>query len=90
MGSVDISINKAFTARAFDVATRELAGSSQSGERFCGINASNGGRVMIFAGSLPLAADGKVVDLVGVSGCDGSRTSRRPKPRPPRSEGRGS
>src|SRR5215212_1900450 len=54
MGSIDISINKAWTARAFDIQTKELAELSQSGDQFFGIHASNHGRVMIFAGGVPL------------------------------------
>ena len=34
IGSVDISINKAFTARAFDLPTAELAKNSQPGQPF--------------------------------------------------------
>jgi uncharacterized protein GlcG (DUF336 family) len=34
IGSIDISINKAFTARAFDVETAELAENSQPGQQF--------------------------------------------------------
>lgn len=73
IGSVDISINKAWTARAFDIATRDLAGNSQSGDQFFGIHASNHGRVMIFAGGIPLVRDGKVVGGIGVSGGDGEQ-----------------
>jgi len=54
LGSIDISINKAFTSRAFDISTKDLAKYSQSGDQFFGIHASNGGRVMIFAGGVPL------------------------------------
>ena len=54
IGSVDISINKAFTARAFDISTEELAADAGPGGQFYGIHASNGGRVMIFAGGIPL------------------------------------
>jgi uncharacterized protein GlcG (DUF336 family) len=54
MGSIDISIKKAFTARAFDISTQELAKFSQSGGQFFGIHASNQGRIMIFAGGVPL------------------------------------
>jgi uncharacterized protein GlcG (DUF336 family) len=68
IGSVDISINMAWTARAFDVSTQELAELSQSGDQFFGIHASNQGRVMIFAGGIPLKRDGEVVGAVGVSG----------------------
>jgi len=67
-GSVDISINKAWTARAFDIATKELAELSQSGDQFFGIHASNRGRVMIFAGGIPLKRGGEVVGAIGVSG----------------------
>ena len=68
IGSVDISINKAWTARAFDISTKDLAEFSQSGKEFFGIHASNNGRVMIFAGGVPLRRDGKVVGAIGVSG----------------------
>jgi uncharacterized protein GlcG (DUF336 family) len=68
LGSIDISINKAFTARAFDLSTKELASNSQSGDQFFGIHVSNGGRIMIFAGGIPLKLDGKVVGAIGVSG----------------------
>ena len=34
LGSIDISINKAFTSRAFDIATKDLAEHSQSGDSF--------------------------------------------------------
>jgi uncharacterized protein GlcG (DUF336 family) len=68
IGSVDIAINKAWTARAFDLPTSDLAKESQSGEQFFGIHASNGGRVMIFAGGIPLKQNGTVVGAIGVSG----------------------
>ena len=68
MGSVDISIKKAWTARAFDISTKELAELSQSGDQFFGINASNDGKVMIFAGGIPLKRGNEVVGGIGVSG----------------------
>jgi uncharacterized protein GlcG (DUF336 family) len=71
LGSIDISINKAFTARAFDISTKDLADNSQSGQQFFGIHASNGGKIMIFAGGIPLKQDGKVVGAIGVSGGSG-------------------
>lgn len=73
IGSVDISIKKAWTARAFDLATKDLAENSQSGDQFFGIHASNDGRVMIFAGGIPLKRDGNVVGAVGVSGGSGEQ-----------------
>jgi uncharacterized protein GlcG (DUF336 family) len=73
IGSIDISIKKAFTARAFDISTQDLAKNSQSGGQFFGIHASNEGRVMIFAGGIPLKRGGKVVGAVGVSGGSGEQ-----------------
>jgi uncharacterized protein GlcG (DUF336 family) len=73
LGSVDISIKKAWTSRAFDIATRDLAEHSQSGGQFFGIHASNGGKVMIFAGGIPLKRGGKVVGAIGVSGGSGEQ-----------------
>jgi uncharacterized protein GlcG (DUF336 family) len=68
IGSVDIAINKAWTARAFDISTKELAELSQSGDQFFGIHASNRGRVMIFAGGIPLRSGNVVIGAIGVSG----------------------
>src|SRR6266404_5907833 len=60
LGSIDIAINKAFTARAFDISTLELGRNSQPGQQFFGINASNHGRVMIFAGGIPIRVNGQI------------------------------
>jgi len=68
LGSIDIAINKAFTSRAFDIETKALGEHSQSGGQFFGIHASNHGRIMVFAGGVPLKRDGQVVGAVGVSG----------------------
>jgi len=68
LGSIDIAINKAFTARAFDIETGALGEHSQSGGQFFGIHASNHGRIMVFAGGVPLKRNGQVVGAVGVSG----------------------
>jgi len=73
LGSIDIAINKAFTARAFDITTRDLGSNSQPGNQFYGIHASNHGRVMIFAGGVPLKSNGHVVGAVGVSGGSGEQ-----------------
>ncbi len=73
IGSINISINKAFTARAFDISTKELAKFSQPGGEFFGIHESNHGRIMVFAGGIPLKRDGKVLGGVGVSGGMGAQ-----------------
>ena len=73
IGSIDISMKKAYTSRAFDITTRDLAAESSSGGQFFGIHASNDGKIMIFAGGVPLRCDGKVVGAVGVSGGTGDQ-----------------
>lgn len=73
LGSIDISIKKAYTSRAFDIATKDLASHSQSGGQFFGIHASNDGKVMIFAGGIPLKKDGKIIGAIGVSGGSGEQ-----------------
>jgi len=73
IGSIDISINKALTSRAFDISTKDLAQYSQSGGQLFGIHVSNQGRVMVFAGGIPLKRGGKVVGGVGVSGGSGEQ-----------------
>jgi len=73
LGSIDISIKKAYTSRAFNIATKDLATHSQSGNQFFGIHASNDGKIMIFAGGIPLKIDGKVVGAIGVSGGSGDQ-----------------
>ena len=73
IGSVDISVKKAWTSRAFDIATKDLADHSQSGGQFFGIHASNNGRVMIFAGGIPLKRGDEVMGAIGVSGGSGQQ-----------------
>src|ERR1700737_536212 len=73
IGSIDISMKKAYTSRAFDIETKELAKHSQSGGEFFGIHVSNNGKIMIFAGGIPLKLDGEVVGAIGVSGGSGDQ-----------------
>ncbi len=73
LGSIDIAQNKAWTSRAFDITTKDLGANSQSGDQFFGIHASNSGKVMIFAGGIPLKQDGEVVGAIGVSGGSGEQ-----------------
>jgi uncharacterized protein GlcG (DUF336 family) len=68
IGSIDIAQKKAFTSRAFDIETKALGENSQSGDQFFGIHVSNNGKVMIFAGGIPLKRGNEVVGAVGVSG----------------------
>ncbi len=73
LGSIDISMKKAWTSRAFDIATGDLAKHSQSGNQFFGIHASNNGKVMIFAGGVPIKHGNTVIGAIGVSGGSGEQ-----------------
>jgi uncharacterized protein GlcG (DUF336 family) len=68
LGSIDISQNKAYTARAFDMPTKELAPLAQPGQPLYGIEASNQGRLIVFAGGIPLVSGSRVMGAIGVSG----------------------
>jgi uncharacterized protein GlcG (DUF336 family) len=68
LGSIDIAQGKAYTARAFNMSTKELGPLCQPGEPLFGIHASNDGRLIIFAGGIPLERGGAVVGAIGVSG----------------------
>jgi uncharacterized protein GlcG (DUF336 family) len=68
LGSVDIAINKAWTARAFDMPTDDLSHFAQSGQQGFGINTTNDSRVVIFGGGIPVKRDGVVIGAVGASG----------------------
>jgi uncharacterized protein GlcG (DUF336 family) len=68
LGSVDIAIDKAFTSVSFLMPTQDLAEMTQPGQPLYGLEATNNGRVVIFAGGIPLMRDGEVAGAVGVSG----------------------
>ena len=68
LGSVDIAINKAWTARAFDMPTDDLSHFAQSGQQGFGLNTTNDSRVVIFGGGIPIKRAGAVI-----GGCRGER-----------------
>jgi uncharacterized protein GlcG (DUF336 family) len=68
LGSIDIALRKARTARYFDMPTGDLGGMSQPGGPLYGIEVSNGG-LITFPGGIPLRdTSGEVVGAIGVSG----------------------
>ena len=73
IGSIKISISKAWTSRAFDIATHDLAANAQPTQQFFGIHTTNDGNVAVFAGGVPLLRDGNVVGAIGVSGGSGDQ-----------------
>ncbi|WNV76172.1 heme-binding protein [Geodermatophilus sp. DSM 44513] len=64
----DISQKKALTAVYFQMDTRDLAPLVQPGQPLYGIEATSGGRLVVFGGGVLLrGADGRVAGGVGVS-----------------------
>lgn len=68
LGSVDISIKKARTARFFDFNTGEIGKLSQPGGPLFGIEHSNGGLITFPGGVVLKSGSGEVVGAIGVSG----------------------
>jgi uncharacterized protein GlcG (DUF336 family) len=68
LGSLDISIKKAKTARFFDMNTGVIGELSQPGEALYNIEHSNNG-LITFPGGIPMKnSAGEVVGAIGVSG----------------------
>ena len=68
VASIDIAIDKAFTSAGRGLTTRKIGEMAQPGQPLFGINTTNGGRIVIFAGGIPLTRDGEVIGAIGVSG----------------------
>ena len=66
--SIDIALNKAYTAVAVKMPTHELASLAQPGQPLFGIHNADGGRIVIFGGGYPLKHQGRLVGGIGVSG----------------------
>jgi uncharacterized protein GlcG (DUF336 family) len=67
IGSIDLAIDKAVTARIFDKATSDIAALAQSGKPLFGIQESNAGKVVIFGGGIPVFSNGTIIGAVGAS-----------------------
>ncbi len=67
IGSIDLAINKAYTARIFDNPTSALATMAQPSAPLYGIQHSNRGSVVIFGGGIPVWRDDVIIGAVGTS-----------------------
>ncbi len=68
LGSIDISIKKAKSARALNMSTSELGAAAQPGQPLYGIEVTNEGMIIFGGGELLKNKDGLIVGAVGVSG----------------------
>ena len=67
LGSIDIAIKKARTARFFNMNTGDIGELSQPGAPLFNIEVSNGG-LITFPGGVPLRDGNDIVGAIGVSG----------------------
>ncbi|NRA68931.1 MAG: heme-binding protein [Pseudobacteriovorax sp.] len=67
LGSIDIAVKKAKTARFFDMDSAEIGKLSQPGGPLYQIEHSNSG-LITFPGGVPIRVENKVIGAIGVSG----------------------
>ena len=69
IASADIAINKAFTVVSLKMPTKNLASLAAPGGSLYGIQFTNGGKIVIFGGGVPLySKDGQIIGGIGISG----------------------
>ncbi len=73
---ITLARDKAFTALVNRMPTRDLAPIVQPGTEFYGYDSIAAGRMIVFAGGMPLECDGVLVGAVGVSGGDAIQDQR--------------
>src|SRR5215217_7045976 len=66
-GNITISINKAYTAIAFQQQTAHLQEDTRPGGPIFGLSDAHGGRLVVFPGGIPLVREGEIVGAIGVS-----------------------
>ena len=67
VGSITVSINKAYTAIAFQTETANLQAATRPEGSIFGLSDAHGGRLVVFPGGIPLVRDGEIVGAIGVS-----------------------
>lgn len=68
LASYDVAVNKTYTCVALKMSTKELKPLAQPGASLYGIQFTNGGKIVIFGGGVPLKNGDKIVGALGVSG----------------------
>jgi uncharacterized protein GlcG (DUF336 family) len=74
--SIALAQDKAFSALVNRVPTGELGPLVQPGAEFYGYDSLAAGRMVVFAGGMPLLVDGVLVGAVGVSGGSSAEDQR--------------
>ncbi len=73
LGAMTLAVDKAYTAVLWEVPTGDFMASTQPGGVDWGFNTTTGGRVVVYAGGLPIVAGGDLVGGLGVSGGTGEQ-----------------
>ncbi len=73
---IGLARDKAYTALLNRMPTADLAPLVQPGAEFYGYDSLAGGRMIVFAGGMPLERDGVLVGAVGVSGGSAAEDQR--------------
>ncbi len=68
LGSIDISMKKAKTARYFNMSSRDLGAASQVGKSLYSIEVSNDGLMLFAGGVLLIDKNNVIIGAIGVSG----------------------
>lgn len=68
MASIDVSINKAYTANAFKMSTKKLAELIKPNMELYSVENTQNGRVVALSGGYPYVVNGNIIGGIGVSG----------------------
>ncbi len=68
LASIEIAINKAWSAVAFQAPTATLGPLATGDGPFPGLADTNSGRVVLFGGGVPVHVDGELAGAIGISG----------------------
>lgn len=68
LASLDIALNKAYTALSLRLPTGDLANLARPGQPLYGIDSTNHGRIVVFGGGLPLFSGHNIIGGIGISG----------------------
>jgi uncharacterized protein GlcG (DUF336 family) len=66
IGSITVSINKAYTSIAFQCETGDLQGSTRQDGPIYGLSDAHGGRLAVFPGGIPLVKNGSIMGAIGI------------------------
>lgn len=73
LGAIRLAADKAYTCALWQMSSGDLHESSQPGGPDWGVTSTEGGRVVVYAGGLPIFSDGVLAGAIGVSGGTGAQ-----------------